>query len=77
MLDALISALLQALIFSFVPIVWWLITARKKENFFAWIGLKKPIINGSPWKLVLTVLAIAVGYILVMLHRINYLPEKA
>ncbi len=36
-----LGAVFQLLIFSLVPFIWWLITARKKENFFRWIGLKK------------------------------------
>lgn len=75
MLDELISALLQALIFSLVPVVWWLITARTKENFFVWIGLKKPVIKGSPWKLALTILAIAIGYILLMILIMTFLMK--
>lgn len=29
-------------LFSIIPLVWWLITARKKESFFKWLGLKRP-----------------------------------
>ncbi len=36
-----LGAVFQLLIFSLVPFIWWLITARKKESFFRWIGLKK------------------------------------
>ena len=36
-----LGAVFQLLIFSLVPFIWWLITARKKESFFKWIGLKK------------------------------------
>jgi len=35
------GALLQLLIFMIIPFIWWLISAREKENFFSWIGLKK------------------------------------
>ena len=37
----LLGAIFQLLIFSLVPFIWWLITTRKKESFFRWIGLKK------------------------------------
>ena len=37
----LLGAVFQLLIFSVVPFIWWLITARRKESFFRWIGLKK------------------------------------
>jgi membrane protease YdiL (CAAX protease family) len=39
---ALSSAVSQVILFSLIPFIWWLITARKKENFFRWLGLKSP-----------------------------------
>ncbi len=41
--NELISSVVQILLFTLIPFIWWLITARKKENFFSWIGLKKPV----------------------------------
>lgn len=41
MRDILISTVFQLITLSFVPFVWWLISAREKANFFKWIGLKK------------------------------------
>lgn len=38
----LVSSAVQIVLFSVIPFVWWLITARKKTGFFEWIGLKKP-----------------------------------
>ena len=40
-MQTLINSILQILLFSLVPFIWWLITARKKSGFFEWIGLKK------------------------------------
>ena len=37
----LISAVFQVLLFTLIPFIIWLITARKKESFFSWIGFKK------------------------------------
>lgn len=37
----LISSITQILLFSIVPFVWWLVTARKEVSFTHWIGLKK------------------------------------
>ena len=39
--NELIGAVMQLLIFTLIPFIWWLITARKKENFFSWIGFKR------------------------------------
>lgn len=36
-----LSSVLQIIVFSLVPFVWWLVTARKKESFGKWIGLYK------------------------------------
>lgn len=39
-ISKLFSSVLEIIVFAFVPFVWWLITARKKESFTKWIGLK-------------------------------------
>ena len=38
-INELVGAIAQVLVFSLIPFIWWLITARKKESFFSWIGL--------------------------------------
>ena len=63
MLQSFIDAVTQVLIFSIIPMIWWLITAGKKENFFAWLGLKKPVFQGSPWMLFALILAVSITYI--------------
>ena len=37
-----VSSVVQIILFALIPFIWWLVTARKKMNFFKWIGLKKP-----------------------------------
>lgn len=39
-LSTFASGILQVILVSLVPFIWWLVTARKKENFFKWLGLK-------------------------------------
>lgn len=39
--NELLGAILQLFVFSIIPIIWWLMTARKNGSFFKWIGLKK------------------------------------
>lgn len=52
-LQALFNAVFQVVLFSIIPLIWWLITARKKENFFSWLGFKKPVIeNKKKWILI-------------------------
>jgi membrane protease YdiL (CAAX protease family) len=38
----LISSIVQIILFSAIPFFWWLISARKKQGFLNWLGLKKP-----------------------------------
>lgn len=40
-MQMIINSVFQICLFSLVPFLWWLITARKKEGFLTWIGLKK------------------------------------
>ncbi len=41
-ISELLSSIVQIVLFTIIPFIWWLITARKKESFFSWLGLKKP-----------------------------------
>lgn len=41
MLNSLLSAILQVVLFSIIPFIWWFIFWRKETNFFIWLGLKK------------------------------------
>jgi membrane protease YdiL (CAAX protease family) len=63
MLQSLFDSIVQLIIFSFIPLIWWLITARKKENFFTWLGWKRPVFEGSIWKILGLALAVCVVYI--------------
>jgi len=40
-LNQTLNAIIQVVLFALIPFIWWLITARKKESFWSWIGLKK------------------------------------
>ena len=57
-INELVGAIAQVLVFSLIPFIWWMITARKKENFFSWIGLKKIEHKSSA---VITILVSAAG----------------
>ena len=41
LIQTLINSVIQIVLFTLIPFIWWLVTARKKMNFFEWIGLKK------------------------------------
>lgn len=46
-LNELVGAIVQVIVFSLIPFIWWLITARKKESFFSWLGFKKTDHKGN------------------------------
>ena len=49
-----ISALIQILLFLLVPFIWWLVTARRSEPFFRWLGWKRPRVT-HPGRLTLVI----------------------
>lgn len=53
-ISEILSSILQIVLFTLIPFIWWLVSARKKRNFFAWIGLKKP--KGIEWKKLLIII---------------------
>lgn len=69
------GAVSQSIIFSIIPFVWWLITARKKENFFKWIGLKKGKCLSSGLKTFIIAVAALGLYILGTVVSLSFMPE--
>ena len=57
-IQELIGAIAQVLLFALIPFIVWLITARKKMNFFRWIGFTKPTHKGN---IILTLVFTLVG----------------
>lgn len=43
-MNLVFSSIIQIILFSFIPFVWWFIKERKQISFLRWIGIKKPII---------------------------------
>ncbi len=74
-INEFIGALTQLLLFSLVPVIWWLCTAVKKENFFKWIGLKKGCCKTSVIKMIICSVFAATCYVGIMTICINILPE--
>ena len=48
-LSKAVTAITNFIIFAAIPFVWWLIKYRKKENFFSWLGFKKPKLQAKWW----------------------------
>lgn len=51
----ILSSIIQIILFAAIPFIWWLCTARKKQKFTEWIGLKK--IEGGFKSAIYTILA--------------------
>ena len=56
-----VSSVVEILLFSAIPFIWWLITARKKQGFDKWIGLKKP---AGGMKIVVMTIVVIVAFLL-------------
>ena len=56
-----VSSVVEILLFSAIPFIWWLITARKKQGFGKWIGLKKP---AGGMKIVVMTVVVIVAFLL-------------
>ena len=74
MLNELIGSVIQVLVFAIVPFIVWLLTARKKEPFLPWIGVRKPVCRNVTKAVLLTV-AVALLYIGAMIVCQKILPE--
>ncbi|MBR2676204.1 MAG: CPBP family intramembrane metalloprotease [Solobacterium sp.] len=74
MLNEMIGSVVQVCLFALVPLIVWLVTARKEASFFAWIGLKKPVCKEKTKTLLITAIA-AIAYITAMNLSMKILPE--
>ena len=74
-INELAGALVQLIIFSIIPLIFWLITARKKQNFFEWIGIKKVSHEGKCWNTVCAILIATGIYIGLTVLSVRFLPE--
>lgn len=41
LITKIVSSMVQVILFTVIPFVWWLCTARKKQKFAEWLGIKK------------------------------------
>ena len=74
MLNELVGAIAQVLFLSLLPLAVWYVTARKKESFFSWIGLKKPICKNKI-STALTAIVMTILYIAAMTTCTKLLPD--
>ena len=74
LVNKIISSVMQIILFSLIPLIWWLITARKKESFFKWIGLKK-IEKENKKSSVVNMLPISISYLIVSFITIYLIKD--
>lgn len=68
----LISAILQVILVSIIPFIWWLAFGRKEANFFKWLGFKKPVINNKVRYVIIfvtTILFLTIPLFLLISHN--------
>ncbi|MFJ6266631.1 CPBP family intramembrane glutamic endopeptidase [Lysinibacillus xylanilyticus] len=46
-LESVINAVFQVILFSVIPFIWWFFSARKEQSFLTWLGLQKPVIENK------------------------------
>ena len=74
-INELVGAVVQLILFSLIPVIFWLIFGRKKQNFFEWIGLKKPGHEGKWWVTACAILIATGAYIGLTIVVLRFLPE--
>ncbi len=70
-LSKLVSSIIQIVLFSLIPFIWWIVTARKECSFFEWVGLKK--IGGKDNKPVLWICGISIVFMLISVFMLYVL----
>lgn len=73
-ISLLVSAILQIILFSIIPFVWWLIFARKEDHFLKWLGFKKPVIKNKVRYMVIfgiTVISLSVPSFFILKNFLN------
>ncbi len=76
LLNELIGAILQLLVFSFIPFIWWFVTARKKISFFNWIGIKRMIHSRKVTNTLLSVVFSVTMYCTLTYLCIYYISDQ-
>lgn len=58
--NKIVSSILQIILFSVVPFIWWFATTRKNQKFTDWIGLKK--IRGGR-KTIIAIIIVSIAFL--------------
>ena len=52
-MSSITTTIVNLIVFSLLPIIWWFFRHRKEEGFFRWIGLFKPQLKSKWWVLLI------------------------
>ncbi|MBA2214812.1 CPBP family intramembrane glutamic endopeptidase [Sellimonas intestinalis] len=52
-MSSITTTIVNLVVFSLLPIIWWFFRHRKEENFFRWIGFFKPQLKTRWWVLLI------------------------
>lgn len=74
LLNKIISSVIEIILICFIPFIWWLITSKKKESFFNWLGFKK-IDNKSKKTTIISVFIISLLFMIVSFMTLYMLKD--
>ncbi|KAB3533503.1 CPBP family intramembrane metalloprotease [Alkaliphilus pronyensis] len=57
--------MIQVIIFSIIPFIWWIINGRKNANFLQWLGIKRIIIKDCRKYVVVVLFMIFISFLVV------------
>lgn len=55
-MQSITTAIVNLIVFSLLPIIWWFFRHRKEASFFQWVGFFKPQLNSKWWVLLVFVI---------------------
>ena len=73
-ISKVVSSIIQIVLFSLIPFIWWLVTRRKVESFWSFIGLKQ-VYNAKENKLVILILDIIFKFLILSVFIIKSLKN--
>ena len=51
--SSIVTAIINLIVFSLIPFIWWFCRHRKKEKFIRWIGIYTPCLKSKWWVLLI------------------------
>ncbi|MDE6128882.1 MAG: CPBP family intramembrane metalloprotease, partial [Lachnospiraceae bacterium] len=74
LVNKIISSIVEVILMGLVPFIWWLVTAKKKEKFLTWIGIKG-IENENKKATLISILVIFLLFIPVSIYTLYVIKD--